>query len=127
MVFELPFLLIVIPQVKAPLIPELIFLIPLFTIIFTTLAMLLFSRRVAITKNSIYLYAAMIFVFALWALNGYSYPSNSISFVLNGISKILGFASVAALFRTIPKERITDGERTIIQNSDESEASPVPN
>jgi hypothetical protein len=127
MVFELPFLLIVIPQVKAPLIPELIFLIPLFTIIFTTLAMLLFSRRVAITKNSIYLYAAMIFVFALWALNGYSYPSNSISFVLNGISKILGFASVAALFRTIPKERITDGERKIIQNSDESEASAVPN
>jgi len=103
MAFELPFLLIVIPRVNAPLIPALIFLIPLFTIIFTTLSMLLFSRRVAITKNSFYIYSAMIFVFAVWALEGYSYPSNPTAFILNAISKVLGFASVAALFVTKSK------------------------
>jgi hypothetical protein len=100
MVFEFPFLLIVIPRVKAPLVPALIFLVPLFTIIFTTLAMLMFSRRVAITKSSVYLYAAMIFVFAVWALEGYSYPSNPTAFTLNAISKVLGFAAVGAMFVT---------------------------
>jgi hypothetical protein len=98
MVFEFPFLLIVIPQVHAPIIPALIFLIPLFTIIFTTLSLLFLSRQIALTKYSLYFYGAMIFVFALWALDGYSYPSNPTAFALNAISKVLGFASVAALF-----------------------------
>jgi hypothetical protein len=104
MVFELPFLFVVIPQAKAPLVLELIFLTPLFIIIFTTLSLLLYSRRISITRNSVYLFAAMIFVFALWALDGFSYPSNPISFALNGISKVLGFASVAALFASKPRE-----------------------
>jgi hypothetical protein len=98
MVFEFPFVLIVIPRVKAPLIPEIIFLTPLFTIIFTTLALLLLSRRIAITKYSVYFLAGMIFIFAIWALEGYSYPTNPVSFTLNAISKVLGFACVAALF-----------------------------
>jgi len=111
MVFEFPFLLIVIPQVKAPLIPALIFLIPLFTIIFTTLAITLFSRKIAITKYSIYLYGAMILVFAVWALEGYSYPSNPAAFALNAISKVLGFASVAALFVTKPRAPVESKDR----------------
>ena len=98
MVFEFPFLLIVVPRVKAPLGLALIFLTPLFIIIFTTLAMLLLSRRVAITKYSLYFYGTMILVFAAWALEGYQYPSNPAAFLLNAISKVLGFASVAALF-----------------------------
>ena len=98
MVFEFPFLIIVIPRTNAPLIPELIFLIPLFTIIFTTLLMLLFSNRITITKYSVWFYGAMIIVFGVWALDGYSYPSNPFSFLMNAISKILGFASVATLF-----------------------------
>jgi len=98
MVFEFPFLLIVIPRVRAPLVPELIFLIPLFTIIFTTLSMLLFSRKIAITKYSVYFYGVMILVFAIWGLEGYSYPSNPTSFLLNAVSKVLGFAAVAAMF-----------------------------
>lgn len=108
MVFELPFVLIVIPRVNAPLIPTLIFLIPLFTIIFTTLSLLLYSRRTAITKYSLYLYAAMLFVFALWALEGYSYPSNPVAFALNAISKVLGFATVAALFKPGPRAEIRE-------------------
>jgi len=114
MVFEFPFLLIVIPRVSAPLIPALIFLIPLFTIIFTTLAILLFSKKLAITKYSVYLYASMILVFAVWSLDGYSYPSNPVSFALNSISKILGFASVAALFVTGPQE-ISPNARKLLE------------
>jgi hypothetical protein len=114
MVFEFPFLLIVIPRVHAPLIPALIFLIPLFTIIFTTLSLLLFSRKVAITSYSLYLYGAMILVFAVWALDGYSYPSNPTSFLLNAISKVLGFGSVAALFVSGSKknEAVTRGQES---------------
>jgi hypothetical protein len=98
MIFELPYVLIVVPKVKAPLVPEIIFLIPLFTIIFTTLSMLFFSKKVAITKYSVYLFALMLFVFALWALDGYSYPSNPFSFLMNAISKVLSFAAAAAMF-----------------------------
>jgi hypothetical protein len=108
MVFEFPFLLIVIPRVSAPLVPELIFLLPLFSIIFTTLSMLLLSRNIAITKYSVIFFGVMILVFAVWALEGYSYPSNPASFVLNAISKILGFASVAALFVTKRQETSSD-------------------
>ena len=100
MIFELPFLLIVIPRVSAPPRLEVIFLLPLFTIVFTTLILLSFSRRVAITRYSIYFFGAMILVFAVWALEGYSYPSNPTSFLLNAISKVLGFAAIAALFVT---------------------------
>lgn len=105
MVFEFPFLLIVIPKVRAPLGLTLIYLTPLFIIIFATLALLLLlSRRVAITRYSLYFYGVMILVFGLWALEGYQYPSNPAAFLLNGISKVLGFASVAALFVTEPTE-----------------------
>lgn len=110
MVFEFPFLLIVILQVKAPIGLALIFLTPLFTIIFTTLALLLLSRRVAITKYSVYFYGVMILVFALWALEGYQYPSNPSAFLLNAVSKVLGFASVAAMFATKSEPLIVKNE-----------------
>jgi len=100
MVFEFPFLLIVIPRVSARLIPEIIFLTPLFAIIFTTFSLLLLSSKIAITKNSIYFYSSMIFVFALWALEGYSYPTNPAAFSLNAVSKVLGFACIDAMFVT---------------------------
>jgi hypothetical protein len=103
MTFELPFVFIVIPRVSAPLIPALIFLATLFAIIFTTLSLLLLSRKIALTKYSLYFYGGMILVFAIWAgVDGYSYPDNPVAFALNAISKILGFASVAALFRAAP-------------------------
>ena len=108
MVFEFPFILIVIPQVHAPLGAALIFFIPLFIIIFTTISMLLYSRRTAITKYSLYFYGAMIVVFAIWALDGYSYPTNPVSFVLNAISKVFGFVAVAAMFVPVSLETISD-------------------
>jgi hypothetical protein len=98
MIFEFPFDLIVIPLLKIGPFALLIFFGPLFTIIFTTLALLLFSKRTAITKNSLYPLAAMFLVFALWALEGFSYPSNPISFTLNAASKVLSFITIIAMF-----------------------------
>lgn len=122
MVFEFPFLLIVIPRTKAPLVPALIFLIPLFTIIFTTLSMLLYSRKVAITKFTLYCLGAMIFAFAIWALEGYSYPSNPVSFVFNAISKVLAFATVGAMFVT-KDEGVSTAELKIGEDKTESNPS----
>jgi hypothetical protein len=107
MTFELPFALIIIPLVKAPVIAEILFLLPLFTIVITTLSLLLLSRRIALTKESVYLFGAMIFVFALWALDGYAYPTNLLTIALNGISKVLGFACVAALFLRKPQTSVS--------------------
>lgn len=101
MIFEFPYVLIIIPLVKAPIVPVIIYLVPLFTIIITTLSLLLLSRRIALTNKSVYALAAMIFVFALWALDGYSYPTTPLAIALNSISKILGFVCVALLF--VPK------------------------
>ena len=50
----------------------------------------------------------MIFVFALWAVEGYSYPSSIVTFVLNAVSKVLAFACAAMMFMTMPKE-VTSG------------------
>lgn len=108
MVFELPFALIIIPLVKAPIFAELIFLLPLFTIVITTLSMLLLSRRVALTRNSVYLFAAMIFVFGLWALDGYHYPTDLLTITLNGISKVLSFATVAVMFIPQPLSGVSE-------------------
>ncbi len=55
MVFEFPFDLIVIPLLNIGTMGIIIFFGPLFTIIFTTLALVLFSKRTAITKYSIVL------------------------------------------------------------------------
>jgi hypothetical protein len=98
MVFEFPFDLIVIPLLKIGALGIIIFFGPLFTVIFTTLALLLFSKRTAITKYSLYSLAAMFLVFAVWALEGFSYPSNPISFTLNAISKVLSFTTIIAMF-----------------------------
>jgi len=46
----------------------------------------------------------MILVFALWALEGYSYPSNPIAFALNAVSKVLAFVTVGSLFVNIYKK-----------------------
>jgi hypothetical protein len=100
MIFEFPFDLIVIPLLNLKIRGLLIFFGPLFAVIFTTLALLLFSKRTAITKNSLHSLAAMLLVFSVWALEGFSYPSNPVSFILNAVSKVLSFVTIVALFST---------------------------
>jgi hypothetical protein len=103
MVFEFPFDWIVIPLTKAPAIYVTIFFAPLFAVEFTTFSLLLLSRRISLTKYSLYSLGAMFLVFAAWAVIGFSYPSNPIAFVLNAISKVLSFTTIAAMYSTEPR------------------------
>lgn len=99
MVFELPFVLIIAPVVttKAPH-PLLLFLTFL-VVILTTLALPAFSTRFSVTRSSLYLFAAMLVVFAAWAAStGYAPPADPTSLALNAVSKVLGFVAVAAGF-----------------------------
>ena len=105
MLFELPFVLIIIPlnarALNIPPISLIISLVPIFIIGITTLSLLLLSRRIALTTNAVYMFAAMMFVWGLWALDGFSSPTTLLSFALNGISKVLAFACIGAMF--LPK------------------------
>lgn len=99
MVFELPFLLIITPNVTTK-VPHPLFLFATFLlVILTTLALPTFSSKFSIGRYSLYSLGAMFAVFAVWALaTGYAPPGDPISFSLNAISKILGFAAVAMGF-----------------------------
>jgi uncharacterized protein YceK len=104
MVFEFPFDMIVIPQIKAPAAYLIAYFGVLDVTVLMTLSLLLLSKRVSMTRYSLYALGAMFIVWVVWAWFGFSYPSNPISFTLNAISKVLGFISVAALFSTEPKQ-----------------------
>jgi hypothetical protein len=100
MIFEFPFDMIVIPQIIAPaklLVAE---FVPLDFAVLLTLSLLLLSRRVHITRYSIYVLGAMFIIFAVWASFGFAYPSSPIPFTLNAISKVLSFITIVFLFMT---------------------------
>jgi hypothetical protein len=48
----------------------------------------------------------MFIVFAVWAVFGFSYPSDPVPFLLNIVSKILGFTTTAALFVRQDRRRV---------------------
>ncbi|HTY82030.1 MAG TPA: hypothetical protein VMB24_04545 [Dehalococcoidales bacterium] len=103
MIFEFPFDMIVMPQIKATATFLTAYFIPLDAAVLLTLSLLLLSRRVSISRYSMYALGAMFVVFAVWAWFGYSYPSNTISYACNAISKVLGFAAIVFLFRRGPE------------------------
>jgi len=98
MVFELPFILIVGPVASTPTNPGASLAVPFFVAMITTLAFLTFSSKSAITKYSVYFLGGMFLVFGVWALFGFAYPSDSVLFTLNAVSKILGFGTTTAMF-----------------------------
>lgn len=66
-----------------------------------------FSSRFAVTGYSLYLLGAMVIVFAAWALlTRYAPPADLVSFGLNAVSKVLGFASVVAGFAKAKEMRL---------------------
>jgi hypothetical protein len=114
MVFELPFDLIVMTRTYPPIPPDpalyrAVFFAPLFLIEITTLSLLTLSPMVKLARATFYSFAAMLAVFAIWALTGFGYPSAPVPFALNVISKLLAFATVLTLF--LPQRaRIPTGE-----------------
>ena len=101
MIFELPFDLIVMGRTHPP-VPAvqftLLFFLPLFLWEFSSFALLTLSPLMKLSKYTLFSVAAMLYVFAVWALFGFPYPSRPIPFALNVISKILAFAAAITLF-----------------------------
>ena len=103
MIFEFPFDLIVMARTYPPLPPDpalyrVLFFIPLFLVEFTTLALLTLSPMVRLSRATFFIFALMLAVFAAWALSGFAYPSASVPFALNVLSKILAFVATLNLF-----------------------------
>jgi hypothetical protein len=51
-----------------------------------------------LSKYTLFSLAGVFYVFALWALLGFSYPSSFIPLALNDASKILSFVTAITLF-----------------------------
>lgn len=101
MIFELPFDLIVMSRTYAPhpaLLFILLFFLPLFIVEILSLAMLTFSPRMRLSRQSLVIFAGMLLIFAVWALFGMAYPYEPIPIVLNVASKIVAFAVAVSLF-----------------------------
>ena len=101
LIFELPFDLIVMARTYPPtpaLQYTLLFFLPLFILEIASFSLLTLSPLTKISKLTLFSLGAMFFVFAIWALFGFSYPSSPIPFALNSISKVLSFVTAITLF-----------------------------
>jgi hypothetical protein len=101
MIFELPFDLIVMwrtypPEPATPF--TLLVFLPLFIWELASYSLVTMSPLSRLSKSTLLSLAAMFLVFAVWALFGFSYPSEPIPFVLNAVSKILCFVVAITLF-----------------------------
>jgi hypothetical protein len=107
MIFELPFDLIVMGRLYPPpaLQLTLLFFLPLFLVEISSFTLLTLSPVMNLSKYTLFSLAAMFFVFAVWALFGFSYPSDPIPIALNAVSKILSFVVSITLF--LPQKGIT--------------------
>jgi Protein of unknown function (DUF3089) len=101
MIFELPFDLIVMPRshpVVDPGLYRLLLFGGLFAIEITTMLLLRLPSKVRLTRATFLSFALMLGVFAVWALDGFCYPSAPVPFALNVASKILAFVTALTLF-----------------------------
>jgi hypothetical protein len=101
MIFELPFDLIVMFRTYPPMpatLFTLLFFLPLFLLEISTFSLLTLSPLSRISKYTLFSLAAMFFVFTVWALFGFSYPSTPIPMALNVVSKVLSFIAAITLF-----------------------------
>ena len=101
LIFELPFDLIVLWQTFPPSPPTLytpLFFFPLFLVEILSFALLTLSPVMRLSKVTFFLVAGMFFVFAVWALAGFAYPSTPFPIAMNMLSKILAFAVAISLF-----------------------------
>ena len=73
MIFEFPFDLIVIARIHPPYLAgnRVLFFTPLFVIEIMTLSLLILSPMVRLTRATFFAFAAMLAVFAVWALAGF--------------------------------------------------------
>jgi hypothetical protein len=103
MVFELPFDLIIMSRTHPVIDPGLYRLLlfgALILVDVTTLALLSLSPAVRVRRATLWCFAGMLAIFAVWGLFGFGYPSAPGPITLNVLSKIL--ALVTALTLLLP-------------------------
>jgi hypothetical protein len=110
MIFELPFDLIVMWRLYPPVSTQLtlLYFLPLFLVEISSFSLLTLSPITKISKYTFFSLAAVFFVFAIWALFGFSYPSSPILFVFNAVSKVLCFITAITLF--LPQKEMSTKE-----------------
>jgi hypothetical protein len=101
-IFELPFDLIVMARTASlqphPALYRAVFFVPLILVGISTLALLTLSPMVRLTRATFFTFALILLVFAVWALDGFGYPSAPAPIALNMASKVLAFATALTLF-----------------------------
>ena len=101
LIFELPFDLIVMGRTYPPTPATqytLLFFLPLILLEIASFSLLTLSPVTKLSKYTMFTLGAMFFVFAIWALFGFSYPSSPIPFSFNAVSKVLSFIAAITLF-----------------------------
>jgi hypothetical protein len=103
MIFEFPYDLIVVTRTfpaipPYPLLYRELFFFPLFLVEFSTVALLTLSPLTKLSRYTFFSLAGMFLVFAIWASQGFSYPSDLTSIAFNDISKVLCFVVAITLF-----------------------------
>lgn len=101
MIFELPFDLIVMGRTFPPhpaTLYTLLFFLPLFLVAIASFGLLTLSPAARLSRTTLLLLASMFFIFAVWAVFGFAYPSAPLPTALNMISKALAFATSISLF-----------------------------
>ena len=130
LIFELPFDLIVMWQTFPPSPPTLytpLFFFPLFLVEILSFALLPLSPIMRLSKFTFFLLAGMFFVFAIWALAGFAYPSTPFPIAMNMLSKIVAFAVAISLFFGDREKRVLPArprEATSSQGEKSSETAP---
>ncbi len=99
MIFELPFLFIISPQIGLPLERALFSESPIFCLVFASYSLLYLSPLTSLSRYTLFSLGAVFIVLSSWAfLTNFAFPSDPVSFVLNSTSKVLGFAAAFSLF-----------------------------
>jgi hypothetical protein len=115
LIFELPFDLIVMARTASlppdPALYKALFFVPLLLIEITTFWLLTLSPMVRLTRATFVMFALILLVFAVWALDGFGYPSAPAPIALNMVSKLLSFATALTLF--LP-QRLSQWRTTVI-------------
>jgi hypothetical protein len=99
MVFELPFLFLISPQIGLPLDRALFSESPLFCLVFASYSLLYLSPLAGVSRYTLFSLGAFFVVLSSWFfLTNFAFPSDPLSFVLNSASKVLGFVAALTLF-----------------------------
>jgi hypothetical protein len=111
-IFEVPFDVVIMSRTVPGLQPDpalyrALLFAPLLLIGVTTLALVTLSPVARLSRATLWCLAAMLAVFAVWALFGFGYPSSAAPTTLNVISKILALMTGLTLF--LPPSRAEAG------------------